>query len=76
MVDVLRREVQNGRNNGRGHIYNMKKWMCLNCGYVYDQEKGDPEGNIPPGTAWEDVPETWACPDCGAPKDNFDMVEI
>lgn len=54
----------------------MKEWMCLNCGWVYYQEKGDPENGIAPGTAWEDVPDTWKCPDCGSPKSDFDMVEL
>ncbi|WP_260583671.1 rubredoxin [Sphingopyxis sp. PET50] len=54
----------------------MKKWMCMNCGWIYEQELGDPEGGIAPGTAWEDIPDDWKCPDCGALKAEFDMVEI
>ncbi len=54
----------------------MKVWMCMNCGYIYDQAKGDPDGDIAPGTAWEDVPETWKCPSCGSAKSDFEMVEI
>ena len=54
----------------------MKKYMCLICGFIYDEEKGWPEDGIPPGTTWEDVPLTWACPECGATKDDFEMVEI
>lgn len=54
----------------------MKTYMCVICGFIYDEAKGYPEGGIPPGTAWEDVPETWQCPDCGAAKDEFDMVKI
>lgn len=54
----------------------MKRWMCMSCGWVYDQEFGDPMGDIPPGTAWEDIPDDWKCPDCGATKDSFEMVEI
>lgn len=53
-----------------------RKWMCANCGYVYDQEKGDPEGRIAPGTSWEEIPDDWKCPDCGASKSDFEMVEI
>ena len=53
-----------------------RKWMCANCGYIYDQTKGDPDGGIAPGTAWEDVPEDWRCPDCGAAKEDFEMVEL
>ena len=54
----------------------MKPWMCANCGWVYDQALGDPDSGIARGTSWEDVPETWACPDCGARKSEFDMVEL
>lgn len=54
----------------------MKKWMCLNCGYVYDQALGDPETGIEPGTAWEDIPDDWVCPECGAGKEDFEMAEF
>lgn len=54
----------------------MKKYMCVICGFVYDEEQGYPEGGIPPGTRWEDVPETWQCPDCGASKSEFEMMEV
>lgn len=54
----------------------MKRWMCVNCGYVYDEEAGDPMGDIPPGTRWEDIPSDWKCPDCGMEKAEFEMVEI
>jgi len=43
-------------------------WQCLECGYVYDPEKGDPKRAIPPGTPFEDLPDTWRCPECGASK--------
>lgn len=54
----------------------MKKYMCLLCGYIYDEAQGVPEEGIAPGTAWEDVPVNWRCPDCGATKDDFEMVEM
>ena len=54
----------------------MKAWQCIVCGYVYDEEKGDPEHGIAPGTRWEDVPENWECPDCGVSKMDFEMVEV
>jgi rubredoxin len=47
------------------------KWECTICGYVYDPEKGDPENNIPAGTPFEQLPESWNCPVCGAPKSQF-----
>ena len=54
----------------------MKKYMCLICGWIYDEEAGWPEDNIKPGTKWDDVPMNWTCPECGARKDDFEMVEI
>jgi rubredoxin len=54
----------------------MKKWMCSNCGYVYDEALGDKAGGIAPGTKWDDVPDNWVCPECGARKSDFQMVEV
>jgi len=54
----------------------MRKWECIICGFVYDEAEGLPEEDIAPGTKWEDIPEDWTCPDCGAPKDDFEMIEI
>lgn len=50
--------------------------MCLICGYVYDEAAGSPEEGIPAGTRWRDIPMNWVCPECGARKDEFEMVEI
>jgi flavin reductase (DIM6/NTAB) family NADH-FMN oxidoreductase RutF/rubredoxin len=47
------------------------RYTCTICGYLYDPEKGDPEGNIKPGTRFEDLPADWVCPVCGAEKDKF-----
>ena len=49
----------------------MDKYECTVCGYVYDPEKGDPDGGIAPGTKWEDIPDDWVCPLCGVGKDSF-----
>lgn len=49
----------------------MKKYVCDVCGYVYDPEKGDPDNDIKPGTKFEDLPDDWVCPVCGAGKDSF-----
>ncbi len=51
------------------------KWKCTVCGYVYDPEKGDPDGGIEPGTTFDQLPEDWLCPICGAAKDEFEEVE-
>ena len=53
-----------------------KKYMCLLCGYIYDEEQGWPEDGIAAFTRWEDVPLTWRCPDCGTTKEDFEMQEI
>jgi rubredoxin len=50
--------------------------MCLICGWIYDEAAGDPEHGIAPGTAWGDVSMNWTCPECGARKEDFEMVEI
>ena len=53
----------------------MDKYVCTLCGYVYDPENGDPENDVVPGTKWEDVPDDWECPVCGASKDDFEKEE-
>jgi rubredoxin len=54
----------------------MKVYMCVICGFVYEEAKGDAANGLPPGTRWDDVPLSWRCPDCGAGKEDFEMVEI
>ena len=54
----------------------MKRYLCLICGLIYDEADGWPDDGIEPGTKWENVPENWACPDCWAGKEDFDMIEI
>jgi rubredoxin len=49
----------------------MDKWECSVCGYMYDPELGDPEHNVPAGTLFEQLPENWTCPVCGAAKSEF-----
>jgi len=53
----------------------MRKWQCLLCGYLYDESLGDPEHGLSPGTLWADVTDEWICPECGAGKADFAMVE-
>ena len=52
-----------------------RKFMCVVCGYIYDEAEGIPEEGIPPGTRFEDIPDTWTCPDCGATKADFEIIE-
>ena len=50
----------------------MQKFKCTVCGYVYDPEKGDPDSGVQPGTAFEDIPDDWVCPECGVGKSDFE----
>lgn len=52
----------------------MKTFVCIVCGFIYDEAKGRPEDGIAAGTLWADVPQTWACAECGAAKADFVMV--
>ena len=53
-----------------------RTFMCVVCGFLYHEAEGWPADGIPGGTRWEDVPETWTCPDCGVTKSDFEMIEI
>jgi rubredoxin len=50
----------------------MQKYVCTVCNYVYDPEVGDPDAEIAPGTPFEDIPDDWVCPTCGATKSDFE----
>jgi rubredoxin len=52
----------------------MDKWECTACGYIYDPKLGDPDHGIAPGTAFEDIPDTWVCPQCGVDKSMFQKL--
>ncbi|MBK8285359.1 MAG: rubredoxin [Ahniella sp.] len=51
-----------------------KSYVCVVCGFVYDEAKGLPEDGIAPGTRFEDIPDTWSCPDCGVSKADFELI--
>ena len=51
------------------------KYECTVCGYVYDEEEGDPDNGIEPGTAWEDIPDSFTCPICGVEQADVEPVE-
>ena len=53
----------------------MKKYKCRMCSYIYNPDVGDPDNGVVPGTAFEDLPDDWVCPDCGADKDEFEPLE-
>ena len=50
-----------------------KKYLCTACGHTYDEEMGDPDSDIPPGTRWEDLSDDWICPVCGVSKEDFEL---
>ena len=54
----------------------MNTYLCIVCGFVYDESSGRPEEGIPAGTRWDAVPADWACPECGVAKSDFEMVVI
>ncbi len=53
----------------------MQKYRCIICGYVYDPAQGDPDNDVQPGTPFEELPDDWTCPVCGASKEDFEPVE-
>jgi len=55
---------------------NFKSFICIVCGFVYNEEAGRPEDGIAPGTPWADVPDDWACTDCGVAKADFEADEF
>ncbi len=52
-----------------------KKYVCEICGYIYDEALGDQDAGIAPGTRWADIPDDWRCPECGADKSDFVLIE-
>ena len=83
------RDIKGGRTPRRAATYigvkpkpkpakgaeKMEKYRCLICGYIYDPEVGGPGSGVAPGTSFGDLPDDWVCPDCGAGKDRFEVVE-
>lgn len=53
----------------------MGKYVCDECGYIYDPAAGAPDGGVEPGTAFADLPDDWVCPECGAGKESFSPTE-
>lgn len=54
----------------------MKIYMCVVCGWIYDEAAGLPDHGIAPGTRWADVPDDWRCPECNVGKAAFVMCEV
>jgi rubredoxin len=53
----------------------MNKYICDVCGWIYDEEIGDPDSGIAAGTKFEDIPDDWECPECGVGKEDFSLIE-
>ncbi|MFC2012809.1 rubredoxin [Chloroflexota bacterium] len=53
----------------------LAKYRCTICGYVYEPELGDPDNGIKPGAPFEEIPDDWECPVCGAAKSEFERIE-
>jgi flavin reductase (DIM6/NTAB) family NADH-FMN oxidoreductase RutF/rubredoxin len=72
-------EIKNAQAPKSTPIYqapkSSKKYVCKVCGWIYDPEIGDPDGGIKPGTEFEDIPDTWVCPVCGAAKSDFELLK-
>jgi rubredoxin len=72
-------KISNLKNTAKQRKINameFKTYMCLICGWVYDEAAGLPDEGIAPGTLWKDIPINWTCPECGARKDDFEMMAI
>lgn len=54
----------------------MKVYVCVVCGYIYEETAGDTDHGIAPDTRWSDIPDTWQCPECGVGKSDFDLQEF
>nr|2KN9_A Chain A, Rubredoxin [Mycobacterium tuberculosis] len=64
------------QTQGPGSMNDYKLFRCIQCGFEYDEALGWPEDGIAAGTRWDDIPDDWSCPDCGAAKSDFEMVEV
>ena len=52
-----------------------KKYKCVLCNFIYDEELGDPDSGLMAGTRYEDIPESWSCPECGVTKEFLELME-
>ena len=63
------------RTNDLQEVKIVDRYVCSVCGYIYDPEEGDPDSGIDPGTPFNDLPDDWTCPVCGATKDQFEKEQ-
>lgn len=71
---VRQEAPKEGAPSKEGAKTGASKYRCKVCGYVYDPEKGDPSQEIKPGTPFEDLPDSWQCPECGVNKEQFEKI--
>lgn len=71
---ISKAERKLNKEKERKELEKMIKYECTVCGYIYDPKKGDPESGVNPGTPFEDLPDDWVCPVCGAGKEDFEEV--
>ena len=69
--DKITSPRERGKTTDRNTEVNMK-YVCSICGYTYDEDKGDPDNGIDPGTLWDDLPDDFTCPECGVGKEDFE----
>ena len=72
---LKKEEKQEEKPDIKVSVKPMQKWECVVCGHIYDPAEGDPDSGIAPGTAFEDLPDDWVCPDCGAEKSDFEPID-
>jgi rubredoxin len=75
MNAFARRAISQFSQGVDGRVTEVGNWKCTACDYVYIPEFGDPQGGIAPGTPFEELPDSWTCPDCGEPKSVFRKIE-
>lgn len=71
----LAKNIRISRSGSVSGEASVDKWICKVCGYVYDPADGDPVAGVSPGTPFENLPEDWVCPACGAPKSEFEKIQ-
>ena len=73
---MIESDIRFGEDSfSKEEVFKINKWECTVCGYIYDPEIGDPDSGVEPGTAFEDLPDDWVCPECGVGKEEFEKLE-
>jgi rubredoxin len=67
----MRRPRPSDADNAQENV--VDKWICVICGYIYDEALGMPDHGIAPGTKFGELPDDWVCPECGSPKESFEI---